>query len=285
MEALIIEFKEFWEFITTPPFVHLFIFALALFTLGIVGRILSGFRPNKTLSHTAAVCFSVIFVYIVSIAAIGEDAHLQIFATALPYMNAIVDGTSLALLIETDFLTFLAEMTQIFFLGLTISVLKLIGNKIIKPFNTGLLKNLLKFLRWYIVECLIVVFAMAINAVIDLALTRLMGSAVAKWLPVIIFVILAIVMLLMLLKLIFKTATFFAAPIFGILSSFFGDAPIGKAIKTAFLTTIIITAALVLMSAAGVLAPLMTIVYPALIFGTAIMLIILIAFITWVFCC
>lgn len=261
----------------------LFIFALILFTLGIVGKLISGFRPAQALTHTATVCFSIIFVYVVSIAAFGGDAHLQLFATALPYMNNIVDGTSLALLIETDFLTFLSEMTQVFFLGLTISLLKLLGNKIISPFSFNLLKKFLDFFKWYVVECIIVFAAMIINVGIDKALTHLMGSAFAKWLPVVIFVVLAVFFLLLLLKGIFKTAAFFASPFIGALSAFFFENTIGKTIKSAFFTTLLITAALVIMSALGWLWPLMSIVYPTLIFGTAIMLIILIAYVTWIF--
>jgi len=285
LDALLTELKEFWVFITTPPFVHLFVFALILFALGIVGRLLSGFRPNRTLSHTAAICFGVIFVYVVSIATIGADAHLQLFTAALPYMNNIVDGTSLALLLKSDFLTFLAEMTQVFFLGLTISLLKLVGDNVLKLTANTFFAKVFQFFKWYIVECLIVFAAMIINVGIDKALTALMNSAFAKWLPVAVFVILAIIMLLLLLRGIFKAVTFFAAPVFGILSSFFGQNIIGRTIKSAFLTTLIITTALVVMSALGVLWPLMNIVYPTLIFGTAMMLIIIIAFITWVFCC
>lgn len=283
MDAFLIGLKEFWVFISTPPFVPLFIFALILFTLGIVGKLISGFRPAQALTHTATVCFSIIFVYVVSIAAFGGDAHLQLFATALPYMNNIVDGTSLALLMETDFLTFLSEMTQVFFLGLTISLLKLLGNKIISPFSFNLLKKFLDFFKWYVVECIIVFAAMIINVGIDKALTHLMGSAFAKWLPVVIFVVLAVFFLLLLLKGIFKTAAFFASPFIGALSAFFFENTIGKTIKSAFFTTLLITAALVIMSALGWLWPLMSIVYPTLIFGTAIMLIILIAYVTWIF--
>ncbi|MBQ8831724.1 MAG: hypothetical protein IJ017_09005 [Oscillospiraceae bacterium] len=283
MDTFLIKLKEFWIFISTPPFVPLFVFALILFALSIVGRLLSGFRPKQSLTHTATVCFSIIFVYVVSIVAFGEDAHLQLFAAALPFMNNIVDGTSLALLLQTDFLTFLAEMTQVFFLGLTISLIKLIGNKIISPFSFGLLKKFLDFFKWYIVECIIVFAAMLINVGIDKALEALMGSAFAKWLPVVIFVVLAVFLLLLLLKGIFKTAAFFASPFIGALSSFFLENTIGKTIKSAFFTTILITAALVIMSYFGWLWPLMTYLYPTLIFGTAIMLIIIIAYVTWIF--
>lgn len=287
MDAFITGMHELWTFLTTPPFVHLFIFALILFAMGIVGRILSGFRISRTLTHTSVVCFTIIFVYVVSIVAFGENAHMQIFATALPYMNDIVDGTSLTLMLETNIPAFAAEMAQVFFLSVTISILKLIGNRFVQPFSWGLVTNILKaplnFFRWYFIECFIVLIAMGANVGLDYVFTAILGSAFAKWLPIVVFSALVILMVIIALSKIIKTVTFFALPIWGKIWTFMGDNPVGKIIKGSFFTTLIIVGVLLILSAAGILWPLMTLVYPTIIFGTAFLLIVIIAYITWIF--
>lgn len=196
------DFSAAIDIIFSPPYLYLFILGIGLLALGIIGRLLGGFRPGKTAGITASACFSMIFVYVVAIAAFGTEGHSKIFAAALPFIGELSDGISLLTLIKTDFLKFMLEVTKVFFLSLTVALSErpaqrlysLMTRRIAVKISTAIPL----FLMWYFVKCIVVFAGIIVNALVDMGLDAI-NETYGQWIPVVMLGILAVLFIYLVL--------------------------------------------------------------------------------------
>ncbi len=278
-------FGELIDILKTPPYLQLLIVAMVVFTVGIIGRILCGKSPEEDKTRTAAVCYLVIFLYIVSIVLFREDSHLQIFASALPFFERLSDSIPIYRSVMTDFSGFLVELAQLFLVTICISSMQMtfehFGVKRESLFKIE--RQVIAFFKWYFVECIILLAAMGINVVINKALENMLGESFAKFVVVAFFVLVGVSLLLSFFRLILGAVGFLAKPIIDIIKGFLFANFFGKIITKSFRTTIIITLVILVLNHFGHLAPIMSVAVPATVFMPVLILIIAVFYITCVF--
>lgn len=227
-------------------------------------------------------------MYVVAIAAFGQDAHLNIFSACLPFYGWMSDPVSLNQQLRSNFGGFCLEAIRIFFLTIIINVVKLPFNEKIGQAKKGFLSKILTapiwFFPWYFMECIVVFLAVFANYGIELLLEKIGGELFRQWVFIILFVFIAVMLILFLLKILFSTVAFFAKPFFTVLEKIVTKSFLGKTITKAFVTTLILVAGMLILDHMGVLSSIMNIAAPATVFGPVILLIVCLAYITWLFC-
>ena len=285
------DFSTAIDIIFSPPYLYLFILGIGLLALGIIGRLLGGFRPGKTAGITASACFSMIFVYVVAIAAFGAEGHSKIFAAALPFIGELSDGISLLTLIKTDFLKFMLEVTKVFFLSLTVALSERPAQKLYSLMTRRIAVKISTaiplFLMWYFVKCIVVFAGIIVNALVDMGLDAI-NETYGQWIPVVMLGILAALFIYLVLgfflKGVKKITKLFVNPFSEGLKWFFGENDFGKILKSTFLTTLIIVVVMVVLDLSGALTSMMDLAIGTTVFTPVAILIVALGYLVWVFC-
>ncbi len=225
--------------------------ALMMFALGVAGRLVFGEVRGSIKSLAAAL--AIVYIYVLGIS-IGEN---NILFSALPFFGDVGDMVNISVLIQTDFVGFLLEAAKMFILAVTVNVLESILGQEDPSFS------LIGWIFWYVKQCFIMVGGLVVNYLVTVALGKV-SPGLAKWLPVIILLIITAAMFLTVLKIIFKTAAFFANPFFGALVSFFMGNGFGRIITQAFITTLFICIITWLMGKYGIYTQLVNVADTAL---------------------
>lgn len=218
--------ESYIQEIMTSPFIPVMLFlSLGAILLGIILRFAC--HAITDLPRSATACFAILFIYAIAISTWGYDVHGNLLLNSLPFIGDMSDFNGIYALLKTDFSAFFLEVVKLFILSLTINILQ----DVIRFKRT---KNVI---LWYLCQCIIVVLAMAINTGIDWVINKFLPQGFGKWLPIVLFIVIGIILLLALLKAIFKTAVFFANPVVGGLLAFFSKNWIGRNLTKSFLTT------------------------------------------------
>lgn len=244
MEAI----KNAVQALLQPPYTYLLCFALAIFVLGAVLRFACG--AVKSLPRAAAACFAILFIYVISICAMGSDGPTNVLINALPFLSEVSDATSIFVMIKTSFSSFLLEAAQLLVLAFVINLLQDLLKKLIRP-ESGF--GLIRFFVWYFWQCVIVCIGLAVNYCVYLFLRRYLSEKTVQWILIGFLLLLTLVMVCMALRAVLHTVAFFANPFFTMLSDFLFTNVIGRNLTGAFLTTAALTLIVVIADRAGVL--------------------------------
>ena len=199
--------------------------SLGAILLGVILRFAC--RALTDLPKSAAACFAILFIYVVAICSFGYEAHGNVMLNALPFIGDLSDYNGIYQMLKTDFSAFFLEVVKLFLLAFTVNVLQ----DLIRFRKT---KNVI---LWYFCQCIVVVAALFINFCVDWLMRRYLPQGFADWLPAVLFALIGIILLLTLLKAIFKAAAFFANPVLGTILSFFSKNWLGRNLTKSFLTT------------------------------------------------
>ncbi|MFR5070920.1 MAG: hypothetical protein ACLTDS_01565 [Bianqueaceae bacterium] len=96
-----------------PPYTYLLCFALAIFVLGAILRFACG--AVKSIPRSAAACFAILFIYVISICAMGAEGPSKVLLSCLPFLGEVSDATSIFVMMRTSFSAFLLEAAQMFY--------------------------------------------------------------------------------------------------------------------------------------------------------------------------
>lgn len=110
-----------------PPYTYLLCFALAIFVLGAILRFACG--AVKSIPRSAAACFAILFIYVISICAMGAEGPSKVLLSCLPFLGEVSDATSIFVMMRTSFSAFLLEAAQMFLLAFIINILQDLFNR------------------------------------------------------------------------------------------------------------------------------------------------------------
>lgn len=206
-----------------PPYTYLLCFALAIFVLGAILRFACG--AVKSIPRSAAACFAILFIYVISICAMGAEGPSKVLLSCLPFLGEVSDATSIFVMMRTSFSAFLLEAAQMFLLAFIINMLQDLFNRFLKSGGGSWFAH---FFIWYFWQCVIVAVGLAANYGVDYLMRRYLSHSFAKWAPVVLLILLATVMVFMALKIIFKTVAFFTNPVFTCLWDFLFHNTVGR---------------------------------------------------------
>ena len=226
----------FLELLVKPPYVFFLVFGLLMLTAGMILRLASGAVTSVTDGVKAG--FAILFLYTVVICSLGADSFMDVFVTALPFIGQVADAKDIIVFIRTDFFSFMEEAARMIILAFIVNLLERLTENLIKSIKSTPLG---KFLIWYLIQCLIVTSALFINWVIVIFIKKNVPPSVYRWIPVILVVVLAILILVTLLKPILTVLAITVNPVIGALAAFFFNHFIGRALAGAFCTTAILT--------------------------------------------
>lgn len=146
---------------------------------------------------------------------------------ALPFFDVIGDYGSIFALLGSNFDVFFTQVIRMFFLAFTVNFLQdLTRGASQKP------------LAWFFFQCLVVFASMLINFGATYLARRFLPQGLVTWTPRLVFILVGLVLLLLLVKALFKIALFFTNPVFTAIFSFFTDSLLGKSLTKAFITTV-----------------------------------------------
>lgn len=222
------------KFIASPILPILLFAALGAIALGAVLRIAC--HSLRELPKSAAACFAILFIYIVAIAAGGPDVHGNVILNSLPFIGDLSDYSGVYVQLKTNFAAFFLEVVKLFLLAFSVNILQ---DLIL--FGKG--KNVI---IWYACQCFVMALAMAANYGVDLLMRRYLPEGFAEWLPAVLFILVGTILLLTLLKAIFKTVKFFSNSVLTTILSFFSQNWLGRHITQAFLSTLALALVVVL---------------------------------------
>lgn len=263
-----------------PPYTYLLCFALAIFVLGAILRFACG--AVKSIPRSAAACFAILFIYVISICAMGAEGPSKVLLSCLPFLGEVSDATSIFVMMRTSFSAFLLEAAQMFLLAFIINILQDLFNRFLKSGGGSWFAH---FFIWYFWQCVIVAVGLAANYGVDYLMRRYLSHSFAKWAPVVLLILLATVMVFMALKIIFKTVAFFTNPVFTCLWDFLFHNTVGRNITNAFLTTAALSLMVIVADRAGWLLPLASGGIILTSFAPVILLLLIIWYLVWVLLC
>lgn len=263
-----------------PPYTYLLCFALAVFVLGAILRFACG--AVKSIPRSAAACFAILFIYVISICAMGAEGQSKVLLSCLPFLGEVSDATGIYVMMRTSFTAFLLEAAQMFVLAFIINLLQDLLDRFIKLGGSSWLTH---FFVWYFWQCVIVLAGLAANYGVDYLMRRYISDSFAKWAPVGLLILLATAMVFMFLKVIFKTACFVYNSCFHRLWNFLFHNTIGRNITNAFLTTAALSLIVIAADRAGWLLPLASGGILLTSFAPVIILLLIIWYLVWVLLC
>ena len=226
------DFSEYLASLFSPPYTYLILFAFGVFLLGGLLKLVCGTVRN--VPKAAAACFSILFVYVLSLQLMNVSPALQKVFSALPFFEQAGQGTfNVVPMLENDLSTFLVEVSKMFFLAFFLNFFQLFFEK------TPMAKASFfpRFLGWYLWQFLTLAVSLGLNYFLNGFIMERMSPKAAELVPLIFFGVICVFMLLMILKFFFKAATFFAAPFYSLLGRFFFLNFFGRALTGAFLST------------------------------------------------
>ncbi len=296
--------NEFWTMLTTPPFVYIFVFAMILFTLGILGRILSGFNladrlsrgifsnflsgKSSVLGKMAVYCYSILMLYVVCILLFRDGGYSEIFVNALPLVVSNASDVSSLYFHIDGFWNFMLESSHIFFLAVMVALVSFPVEKLVqftsKTLTAKALSVVFGFVVWYFFQCLIVFISMFINTyILQEIMEKISNTFIAKWLPVIIFILFIIVIILRVLSHFAKWIPFLGNSFFTKVFNFLGGSFIGKTICSSMYVTLALMVLSLFLHHVDQLKPLMGVIYVSTQHVPLIILFLIIMFLTWMF--
>ena len=294
--------NEYWTILSTPPFVYIFIFAIAVFTLGIIGRILSGFSfadrasrgifqkifsgNSSALGKMAVYCYSILMLYVVCILMFRDGGYSDIFVNGLPFVvSSAADVSSLYFHIG-DFWSFMLESSHIFFLAVMVALVSFPVEKLVQLTSKTLAAKAISivfgFLVWYFFQCLIVFAAMFVNTyILQGIMEKISNSFIAKWLPVLIFILFIVAIVLRLLSVFARWIPFLGNSFFTKVFSFLSGSFLGKTICSCMYVTLALMGLALFLHQIEQLKPLIGVVYIFTQHAPLIILFLVIMFLTW----
>jgi hypothetical protein len=268
----------FLELMVKPPYVFFLVLGLLMLTAGMILRLASGAVTSVTDGVKAG--FAILFLYTVVICSLGADSFMDVFVTALPFIGQVADAKDIIVFIRTDFFSFMEEAARMIILAFIVNLLERLTENLIKSIKSTPLG---KFLIWYLIQCLIVTSALFINWVIVIFIKKNVPPSVYRWIPVILVVVLAILILVTLLKPILTVLAITVNPVIGALAAFFFNHFIGRALAGAFCTTAILTLVVAVAQKQGWFLPVINGSLAISVFAPTVLMLFILWYIVWSF--
>lgn len=223
-----------------PQYVKfLLILVVGVLVLGIIARL---FGKRSLLSHAISSAIAILCIYVVNIVIYSTGVKLDAILSPLPFVNISGDYLAVFPILTSDLYSICSQVLNMVFLAFLMNLL-----------DSWLPKGK-KVLSWYFFRFLSVVLAICLQYVINLLLGAIIPTTLAEHAPMVLLVILAAALLLGSLKLLVGGALAFLNPILAIFYTFFFSNLVGKQLRKAILTTLILTALVCLLDYLGVVS-------------------------------
>lgn len=213
----------------------LLVLALAMLIVGIILRFIC--HAIVDMPRAASACLAIIFIYVVAVCIMGYEAQNQLFLSALPFIGDVVDYHSLYAVMKTDFSRFFVEMAKLFVMAFFINLAQ----------DFLIRRRKRNFFVWWLLEVVVIAGALLVNYGTDYLLRTYLPDGFADWLPVVIFCAIGVLLILTLIKLIFHLLN----PLLGLVLGFFSGNLVGRTLTKSFLSTALLTAAVVITDRIG----------------------------------
>ena len=230
---------DFFNNLFRPPYTMLVILAVIFLVLGLILKIIVG--TAEVASGTAKAAFDLLFVYIAGMLLYGEGSSLNRLIRYIPFWDQVLNSYHLEGMFETDQALFFQEIFKMFVLAAVAGLV----NIYVEP-NVKKLKEPWGILVWLFWEGVTIVVGIAACWGCDQLLENYLMSDILKWIPAILLVLMAVIVLITVLKIIFRTAKFLAGPSIGKLFDIFMKKSAGHAFTSAFCAAALFTGALMI---------------------------------------
>lgn len=205
--------------------------------IGVLGRLIFGKKSTLTQSVSSAI--SILFIYAITVVIHSCGVNLGFLVSPLPFIS--IDGDYMSIFqYEGVHYTILCDQI----LGMII--LSFLANLTNSWLPTG--KNLF---AWLFFRTISVLLAMVLHVIANAIITAFLPEGLLLWAPVVLLVLLIILMCVGALKLLVGAILTTVNPLIGILYTFFFANVVGKQLSRAVLTTIILSAIVVLLNYLG----------------------------------
>lgn len=205
--------------------------------IGVVGRLIFG--KKSTLVKSVSSAISILFIYFITIVVHSCGVDLGFLVSPLPFIS--IGGDYL-----TIFMYHGAHYTILCDQILGMIILAFLANLTNSWLPTG--KNLLS---WFFFRAVSVLLAMVLHVIANALITAFLPEGLLVWAPVVLLALLIILMCVGALKLLVGAILTTVNPLIGILYTFFFANVVGKQLSRAVLTTIILSAIVVLLNYLG----------------------------------
>ena len=206
--------------------------------LAVLFRLIQGQRSD--LNHALSSAMGILFIYAVTVVIYALDsAGLSRFLSPLPFVSFEGDYLILFSFHGAGLDAICGELLSMVILAFLVNLL-----------DTFIPKGE-KLINWYLLRFLTVLLAIPLHYGVTWAFSTFLPGTLAAYAPVILLGILAFMLLLGLLKLILGLLLTVASPILGAIYAFFFSNKIGKQLSKAVLTTVVLTALVLLLEHFG----------------------------------
>lgn len=214
------------------------VFALAVLALGLVVRLIRGKRSS--LNHAVSSAMGIFFMYAVTVMIYTfQPGELASFLSPLPYVQ--FSGEYMMLFSFQD-----AAFSEICSQVLSMIILAFLVNLLDSFIPKGE-----KVVRWYLLRFLGVVLSMVVHYAATWAFNAFLPGVLVAYAPTILLVLLIGALLVGLLNIVLSVVLTVVNPIIGALYAFFFSSKVGKQLSKAVLTTLLLTAVVVLLEHFG----------------------------------
>lgn len=208
--------------------------------LGFIGRIACGKRSS--LNHAVSSAIGILFMYAASIVAHSYGSALSGILAPLPFIA--LQGSTLTLFTFSG-----AGVPEISYQLLSMVILAFLMNLI-----DGWLPKGKKLFGWLFRSILTVILAFCVHGIVTYLIGLFLPEVLLSWAPVVLLGILCFMLLLGVLKIVLGLVLATVNPIIAGLYAFFFSHRIGKMLSRAVLTTVILSALVLVLEHVGLTA-------------------------------
>lgn len=205
---------------------------------GLIGRAIFGRRSS--LNHAVSSAMGILFMVVASVLIYTFDPYnLAQYLSPLPYVSFSGEYLVLFPFWNGDFAAICAEVLSMVILAFLVNLLDTVI-----PKGKGIIS-------WYLLRFVTVILSMGLHILSCWLIATYVPISLATYAPVILLGILVVMLLLGVLNVLLGAILTVANPIFGAIYAFFFNNIIGKQLSKAVLTTILLTALVMILEYLG----------------------------------
>ena len=237
MESIVNYFNvlglDFWSLLKTGG-----ILLLGMLLIGVFGRFIFG--KKSALNNAVSSAIGILFVYALTIVVKSAGAQFEAILTPLPYATISGDQLILFSFAGSDYTVICSEVLSMIILAFLMNLVD------------GWLPKGKNILTWVFFRCLSVVVALLLHLVVTGLFTTYLPEGIVTYAPSILLALLVLMLLTGALKLLVGVVLSTVNPLIAALYTFFFANIVGKQITKAVLTTVLLTALVLVLHYVGV---------------------------------
>lgn len=242
--------KDAFLRIFPSPYTPVVILAICLLAVAGLFKLCSK-KLSITGNNTVKACYDIIYLFFTAFVALGMDKNLDRVITCLPFWSQLSSSATMAAFMTDKFPYFVLELYKL----LLVAIIAGMINVFVEP-NLQKMSPVLSFFGWFFWEFVTVTMGFVVCWGVNELIRNYLKESMMAWIPASLFLLLAVLMIIVFLKLVFRAAAFLNNAGVNNMYDFFTKQTFGHAVSAAFTAILVLVPALIYMEDKGIISKL-----------------------------